>query len=120
MSFDGIQTNMWDPNSLDGLGNSDTLSGDISIAISVNNAYIEANYLRLDTSNDPITGTLTANGSLSVSGTSWLGYVKSSSQITAQTLQSNGTIGGQSIYCDTAEFGIDATSLGLKVYNQLS
>ena len=42
MSFDGIPENMWDPNSLDGLGNAYTL--DIDTAISVNNIFIEQNY----------------------------------------------------------------------------
>ena len=119
MSLDGgisyINTNTLD--GIDVVSSSD----DILSTISINNQYIEANYLRLDTSNDPITGTLALNGSLSVSGTSWFhNNLTVGGQITAQTLQSNGTIGGQSIYCDTAEFGINASGLGLLVYNQLS
>lgn len=68
MSFDGISQNLWDANALDGLGNSDTLGGDITTAISVNNIFIEQNYLRLDNSNGPMTGTLTINGGVSISG----------------------------------------------------
>jgi hypothetical protein len=120
MSFDGISQNLWDANALDGLGNSDTLGGDINTAISINNIFIEANYLRLDTSNDPLTGILTINGSTSTSNDAYFSsdlYINNA-YVSANVIANQ--LDGALVYGDVGEFGVDLDSMGLMVYNQLS
>ena len=68
-SLDGQDySSLWNPLTLDG-ENIIASTTTVSDAISVNNIFIEQNYLRLDSSNGPISGTLNIQGNTSISGT---------------------------------------------------
>lgn len=97
MNFDGITT--FNYASLDGLGGDTDIDNQISIAISVNDLFIEANYLRLDTSNDPLTGSLTMNGNISINNDVVIGTTLSvnSNTVVGGTLSVNSRIVGREL-----------------------
>lgn len=124
MSFDGIPTNLYDSNTLDGIGVSGDFGDTIAEAISTNNIFIEATYLRLDTSNDPLTGTLAMNGDISVSGTTTTQIISANTYygISPFTGALNGhlSVSGNSFFQGTVSINGDTYFKGYNYFTNVS